>query len=47
MKPLTIAPIDIPLPERPRDTLAARLAELHALLDRSDAIQRQPEPLAS
>jgi hypothetical protein len=36
LNPLTIDPTDIPLPERPRDTLAARLAEVRALLERSD-----------
>ena len=47
MKPLTIAALSPPLPNRPVETLGERIARLRALLDRSAELKRKPSPLAA
>ena len=36
-----------PIPERPAETLAERIAQLRALLHRSAELKRKPDPLAA
>ena len=47
MRPLTIAALSPPLPQRPVETLGERLAQLRALLHRSAELKRKPDPLAA